>query len=145
MRQVCRALFETSRSRRLFGVSESAIVFRLTEVPQIVSMILRVMMDDAPQHLKRQKCLVRHSEHVETRLIKPISEVVGSIDIPSLSSRKSVASFVEITTSVGDRSLDCDAWIRKLPFQGSFYHEVWVIGWTWNRPELPDWDDSIRL
>ena len=137
------------RMQARFGVSESAMAFRLIEVPGLLAIILRVMFPDAPPRLRKQGHIVQRSEHCCTLLLlNDLESLVRDLSVKpvQLGGKEADAEQIEleIDSHVGRRALNCAGWMRLIPVQGR-YHEYWIMGWTWDSECIAVYDDSTPI
>jgi Zn-dependent peptidase ImmA (M78 family) len=130
--------------RHKLGVSESAMAFRLVELPQLSSVIIRVMLDDAPEFLQRRRVITQLSD-------KATLESQSNVDSIVEEARQLVASGVAhrpatfhtlMKSPVGFREVACDGKLRTIPSRDGRYLEYWIIGWTSNSTEGSEYDDA---
>lgn len=122
-------------------VSETALLLRLRELPQLKSVRVRVACGLRSARRGWANAVVRHSTGVRV--------------IPSPSRPKSFARFLEkcadgayhdITLrsreSSSTRVLPCQGWTRKLETDSGKLDEYCILGWTWSQTPIPYYDDA---
>lgn len=125
--------------RNKFGVSETALVLRLRELPQLKTVHVRIARDRRMTPGASPDIVVRHSSGVQV--------------IPSANRPKSVAKFLEtcvdcayhdivLRSALGTRVLPCQGWTRKLQTYRRKLEEYCIVGWTWNIQPVPSYDDG---
>lgn len=128
----CRAV------RHQFGVSESAMVFRLLELPQLLSIIVRLVDKNAPGQLRGRRRVVQTSCDAQIAVID-----VAKVVAPTAPKLAQLYKYdINVDTVWGNRTLQCCGWLRRLPYGDKSYHEFWILGWTWNETVNPAYDDS---
>jgi hypothetical protein len=110
------------------GVSEQAMVFRLLEIPQLLSALFRIQDSDAVGN-RRGGIQRRYSPHGGMRLRQSLRSVVVGVEEQQ---RKNWTTAIDFRTSVGDRSIVCDGWHRPVWTSRGKHFEYWLVGWTWN-------------
>lgn len=125
--------------RAKFEVSETALVLRLQELPQLKTIHVRISRNRRITRCDSPRIVVRHSSGVRV--------------IPSANRPKPVSKFLEtcvdgayhdilLRSACRTRVLPCQGWTRKLQTDWGKLEEYCIVGWTWNRQPIPDYDDA---
>lgn len=126
--------------RHAMGVSQSALVFRLLELPELITVLIRLSSNGDPR-IGRGGSVVR-SDAVNAFVVE------GGRDklLQTIANERAETSRhrVEVNSTCGPRVLWCDGWNRKLPTRYGTRHEYWAIGWSWKVPGIPNYDDSSQ-
>jgi hypothetical protein len=135
------------------GVSELALVHRLLELPELLSVLLRVQWNDTGR--PERSPLVRELFSGGNRPPKPcyfpaaytqhsgLRIVEGLYPDPSdLEFEDGWEHQVHVQTRWGRRLIRCHAWRRPAKYTEKGNVETWILGWAWNAIPPPAWDDS---
>lgn len=118
------------------GVSERALVHRLFELPELVTVLIRVEWSNGTKPTDIRYFPISYTRHNCSGV------VAGMYPEPQCLQRQDGwEHLVQVETRWGTRLLHCQAW-RRPAKRGKERLETWILGWTWNTFPPPPWDDS---
>ncbi len=126
------------------GVSLTAMVFRLVELGNLLSIVSWQDYDSLRDRSLRRR--LRTSEHVGHDSLR-VSDGLDSIH-PVRSAGcydGEGVNYLDLETPWGCRRLRCSSWIRKNGLSTRQSFEYWTIGWTWNTESISSYDDSTAV
>lgn len=121
-----------------FDVSESALVFRLLELDELVSVLVRI--DAAPKSDDRAPLL-----HVDFTSGVSACTSAEYLAVRLLHERlQTVHHLVDVHLDGGARTVCCEGWLRRLNSGNTVRSEYWVVGWSWRHEFGMAHDDSVN-
>lgn len=126
------------------GVSLTAMVFRLVELGELLSLVSWQDFDPKTGKTLRQR--IRLSEHV-TRNALQLADGLDTVrPVQSNGAFKAESiDFVKVETQWGRRILRCSSWIRRNDGVEQSQLQYWTIGWTWNTGLMAEFDDTASI
>ena len=132
-----------NEARLRLGVSLTAMMLRMAELSDLLAVVCWQEFDLATNTQVSRK--VRTSEHIDLSCIKTKTM------IDSIAPRFVAGVFdgcgahdVVIDTYWGLRRITCNSVMRRIDLDRPGLFGYWSIGWTWNMPDIPEFDDSCQ-